>query len=145
MKKILAGILVCALVLTLGMTTVFAHGGRGHHSWKTASQQGNRSVCDLACPGCGDGANFVDADGNGICDNCGTNARYVDADGDGVCDNCGKGFRYTDADGDGICDNCVACSNYTDTDGNGICDNWENGTRPQNGTGAQRGHHCGRA
>ncbi len=29
MKKILAGILVCVLVLTLGMTTAFAHGGRG--------------------------------------------------------------------------------------------------------------------
>lgn len=87
MKKVLAGILSAALVLSLGLTAAFAAG----------------SEC---------GRYFVDADGDGICDNAGSGCAYADADGDGICDICGVshaqsgGGRYfVDADGDGICDN----------------------------------------
>ena len=65
MKKILMGGVVIALVLTVGLTTVFAAGGR----------------------------NYVDANGDGVCDNRGTYCRYVDANGDGVCDNYQNGGR----------------------------------------------------
>ena len=62
------------------------------------------------------GAQYVDANGDGMCDNIGTRPGFVDADGDGVCDNlddfgrgrggCGCGDRaFVDSDGDGICDN----------------------------------------
>lgn len=65
MKKILMGGAVIALVLTVGLTTVFAAGGR----------------------------NYVDVNGDGTCDNRGTYCRYVDANGDGVCDNYGTNCR----------------------------------------------------
>jgi hypothetical protein len=49
--------------------------------------------------GRGNGAGFVDEDGDGVCDNCGAGqgqgrgngAGFVDEDGDGVCDNYGVG------------------------------------------------------
>lgn len=63
MKKTLAGILVMAMVLSLGATTAFSAGP-------------------------GNGRCFVDADGDGICDYAGSRCAYVDADGDGICDNC---------------------------------------------------------
>ena len=81
MKKVFAGILSAAIVLSMCSTAAFAAG-----------------------PGCG--RYFVDADGDGICDICGAahtqsgGGRYfVDEDGDGVCDNyqsgqgrgCGRG------------------------------------------------------
>ena len=65
MKKILMGGVVIALVLTVGLTTAFAAGGR----------------------------NYVDVNGDGTCDNRGTYCRYVDANGDGVCDNYGTNCR----------------------------------------------------
>lgn len=79
MKKMRIVALSAAVVLTLGITTAFAAGGR----------------------------NYVDANGDGVCDNYGTGrgAYYVDADGDGVCDNRGANCLYVDADGDGVCDN----------------------------------------
>ena len=64
MKKIRIAALSAAVVLTLGITTAFAAGGR----------------------------NYVDANGDGVCDNHGANCLYVDADGDGVCDNYGTGL-----------------------------------------------------
>ena len=54
-------------------------------------------ICDNYGTGAGNGAGYIDADGDGICDNYGTGAGrgngdgYVDADGDGVCDNYGTG------------------------------------------------------
>ena len=62
MKKILAGALTAAVVLSAG-GAAWAAGGRGT-GWR-----------------------YVDADGDGICDNQGTGWRYVDANGDGICDN----------------------------------------------------------
>lgn len=66
MKKMRIVALSAAVVLTLGVTTAFAAGGR----------------------------NYVDANGDGVCDYYGTGrgAYYVDADGDGVCDNYGTGL-----------------------------------------------------
>ena len=70
MKKILMGTAVTALVLTVGLTTAFAAGGRY----------------------------YVDANGDGVCDNRGSYCRFMDADGDGVCDyqgtNCRSGGGY---------------------------------------------------
>lgn len=101
MKKTLVGILMAAMVLSVGATSAFAAGrgcGRGHghgrnHVNVTASGAGGNYTG--AC-------NFVDADNDGICDNCNTyhgncpsgsgcGQNYVDADGDGVCDNYASG------------------------------------------------------
>lgn len=89
MKKIIAGILAAALVLSVGIVSAFAAGPDT-------------------------GRNFVDADNDGVCDLMGSNCAYVDADGDGICDNYGtgagrgaggQGRSFVDADGDGICGN----------------------------------------
>ncbi len=82
MKKILAGALTAAVVLTAG-GAVWAAGGRSA-GWR-----------------------YVDADGDGVCDNQGTGYCWVDANGDGICDHQGAGCGWVDADGDGICDNQV--------------------------------------
>lgn len=86
MKKILLRLAAAAIILSLGVTGVFAAG-----------------------PGCG--RHFVDEDADGVCDNAGSACAYVDEDGDGVCDICGTahgscaGSAFLDEDGDGICDN----------------------------------------
>lgn len=80
MKKILAGALTAAVVLTVG-GAVWAAGGRDT-GWK-----------------------YVDGNNNGICDNQGAGCRWGDANGDGICDNQGTGWRYVDENDDGICDN----------------------------------------
>ena len=66
-------------------------------------------------------------------------ANYVDADGDGVCDLL--------AAGGGGCGN----QNYVDNNGDGVCDNFaarpQDGTGCQSGHGSghrQGGHHGGR-
>jgi hypothetical protein len=52
----------------------------------------------------GQGAGFVDEDGDGVCDRLGTGEGmgrgrgFVDEDGDSVCEN------FVDEDGDGVCD-----------------------------------------
>ena len=67
----MAGILIVALV-ALSVGVVAAQYG-----------QGDGDV----------GAQYVDADDDGICDNIGTCSGSVDADGDGVYDNnCGRGY-----------------------------------------------------
>ncbi len=79
------------------------------------SATGTAATCPagVGCgAGCGNQANFVDANGDGVCDN------FIDEDGDGICDtraNRGQG-RFVDADGDGVCDN------FVDEDGDGIND-----------------------
>ena len=78
MKKLVAGILAAAFVLSVSATSVFAMGGRG--------------------------LGFVDEDGGGVCDYYGTGRGagrglgFVDEDGDGVCDYYGTGrcARYAD-------------------------------------------------
>ena len=111
MKKIRIAALSAAIVLTLGVTTAFAAGGR------FARLNGG-------CRNAGQGIYYVDANGDGVCDHrgengvCGSGRYYVDADGDGVCDHCGGsgscfgGRYYTDADGDGVCDWAGTCPRY---------------------------------
>ena len=68
MKKLFAGVLAAALALSVLTASAFA----------------------------APGANYVDADGDGVCDNYSAACRYVDADGNGVCDNagaCGSGHH----------------------------------------------------
>ena len=66
MKKLFAGVLAAALALSVLTASAFA----------------------------APGANYVDADGDGVCDYFGQGGRYyVDADGDGVCDNYNGGAR----------------------------------------------------
>lgn len=79
MKKIRIAALSAAIVLTLGVTTAFAAGGR------FARLNGG-------CRNAGQGIYYVDANGDGVCDYHGANCNYVDADGDGVCDNYGTGL-----------------------------------------------------
>ncbi|MEA4822805.1 MAG: hypothetical protein VB111_01660 [Clostridiaceae bacterium] len=105
MKKILTGILLAALIVSLGTTTAFA-----------VSQPG--------------GQNFVDANNDGICDNCDSTRHFIDANGDGICDNCEGGIRPMDGTGKraGNGGKEVRGYGYTDADNNGICDNTAKGT-----------------
>lgn len=86
MKKVFAGVLSTAIVLSMCATAALAAG-----------------------PGCG--RYFADADGDGVCDSAGSRCAHVDTDGDGICDVCGVsraqygGGYFVDEDGDGICDN----------------------------------------
>lgn len=118
MKKLFSVLLVAALVLSVGVTSAFA-----------ASDT--------------HGANYTDANNDGVCDTCGS----ADVNGDGICDACpnggvraqdgtgrragrggaGQGTGFVDADGDGVCDNCP---------NGGVC--------PQDGTGAKLGRMGGR-
>lgn len=81
----------------------------------------------------GQGAGFVDEDGDGVCDN------FVDEDGDGVCDRLGtnqwmgRGRGFVDQDGDGVCDN------FVDEDGDGVCDYLSAGQQMGRGRGAAGG------
>ncbi len=129
MKKVFLIILAACLLMTTGITAVFAVNG--------------------------DGKNFVDKNGDMICDNkteCSQKANFVDEDNDLICDrlseNCyGKGFG--DTDNDGICDNqgenCKV-DGFTDVDEDGVCDNKTQDCPQklmcgkQNGQG--KGKHC---
>ena len=93
--------------------------------------------------GGGDGARYVDTDGNGICDNIGTRPGFVDADGDGVCDNnfgrgCGcGGMNFVDEDGNGVCDYFGINGRDYDGDGipNGKDDDYNKRSQDGNGNG----------
>ena len=74
--------------------------------------QGNGCAQTGTCQG--NGAGYVDADGDGACDNAGSGvcqgngnangngAGYVDADGDGACDNAGSGVCQGNGNGSGV-------------------------------------------
>ncbi len=79
----------------------------------------------------GQGACYVDADGDGVCDNYGSGAGCTQSGGCG-----GQGACYVDADGDGVCDNCGS--------GAGCAQSGGCGGRPQDGTGMKWGHCGGR-
>lgn len=68
MKKLIAGIVVTALVFSVGVVSVFATDQTARH-------------------------NFVDSNMDGVCDNAGSRENgknYVDEDDDGVCDRQGN-------------------------------------------------------
>jgi len=86
------------------------------------------------------GANFVDADGDGVCDNAGAGVGAMNGQRSGMR---GQGMRgtgigngtngaFVDANGDGQCDN------FVDADGDGVNDN-----APHDGTGRQIGRAGG--
>jgi hypothetical protein len=89
------------------------------------------------------GAQYVDADGDGVCDNSGDRPGFVDEDGDGVCDNnCGRGcggngMNFVDEDDDGICDNIGI--NGRDSDGDGV-PNGQDGDYERSRDGSGRGN-----
>lgn len=136
MKKLVTGVIVAAVLLTVGVMNV------------VAATNGRRGMGRCAA------GTYADADGDGICDNRGTaGCAFTDADGDGICDTCSS---CTDADKDGKCDGGSCTGNcggtFTDADGDGICDNRNSGctdgscgngarTGLQNGSG--RGAGCG--
>ena len=161
-KSIALAVATCAAACVIAVPTIaFAGGGSaavgtaatepavataGRAAEKASLAQQDATV-DVAAYGldsaAGQGAGFVDADGDGICDNWsgasgqsqGQGAGYVDANGDGVCDNWsgaagqGQGWGHH---------GCGAGCAYVDADGDGVCDNW-NGA----GAGAGWGHHGG--
>lgn len=123
MKKLFAGVLAAALALSVLTASAFA----------------------------APGANYVDADGDGVCDNC-LAGKCLRKDcrrhcGGGARQCAGAGCRFVDEDGDGICDLLAAggggCGSqrYVDNNGDGVCDNFA--VRPQDGIGCQRGHGGG--
>ncbi len=60
MKKLITGIFITAAILTVSVTSVWAHGHGGHFN----SGRGQYCTNNGAC-----GYNYVDADGDGVCDN----------------------------------------------------------------------------
>ena len=131
MKKVFAGILTAALVLSIGTTSAFMANSEPE---ETSSTNVDRAI---AC-------NYTDTDGDGICDNrdttsgtnCnGTGKNFVDADGDGICDNRGTASGT----------NCNSTGkNFVDADGDGICDNYTSGTCQRKGSGQGNSFQGGR-
>jgi hypothetical protein len=134
MKRIVTITVLSICFLAMGSWS-YAQGGKGYGRG-----------CGKCAAGTAQGANFVDADGDGICDNAGTRqgrgrgsgkglrgsdqgANFVDADGDRICDNAGtrkgrgqgqgKGFRGKSGNG------TAQGPNYVDNDGDGVCDNFQ--------------------
>lgn len=70
MKKMLAGIITAAIVITMGTMSVMAAPGQ------YGPGSGNRSTA----------VSFTDEDNDGICDRCGKTQGFVDKNGDGICD-----------------------------------------------------------
>ena len=89
--KILAGTVIAAFTLSLGVISVFA-------TESIINTPNNNVVYHY----CGEGCQFIDENGDGICDYYGTGGcygvnqgqYYVDENGDGVCDNYGTSGCY---------------------------------------------------
>ncbi len=96
MKKAAAGILAAAMALSVGVALA-AGPGSGRHFANAGGCGHAGRACRYADGACGNRAGYGA---------CGYGANFTDADGDGICDNrAGYGVNFTDADGDGICDN----------------------------------------
>lgn len=82
MKKILTGIFLTAAILTVSVTSVWAHGHGGHYNnagncqYCTNSNCYNGSYC---------GANYTDENGDGICDNYYLRTNYQGSNNYGTC------------------------------------------------------------
>lgn len=114
MKRIIAGVVMAAMVSGLGTMSVFAAGT----GWRC--DHGDGSYAHTSCA-------YVDANGDGICDNCSTVAGGY----------WHEAHYYVDANNDGICDH------YVDANNDGICDNYANNTCPGYGAGYGHGRHHG--
>ncbi len=83
MKKLITGIFITAAILTISVTSVWAHGHGGRFN------SGNGQYC--ANGTCYNGCNYVDADGDGVCDNYNlrgsynNNTYYGQCHGGGYC------------------------------------------------------------
>ena len=121
MRKLFAGLVTAALVLSVFTLGASAHHGRHH-----------QAAMDLVCsgmkigqlhPGC------VDRWGGGH--DCWDGHYCVDADGDGLCDN----YGHEHCPGHGACWNYSQTGGYIDSDNDGVCDNYDPSYCPGNGTG----------
>ena len=81
MKKILAGVLTAAAVLSIGGVGVFAAGPglRAHHPEASVTAECGHSGCGAVCRYADGDKVCTYADEDGVC-------GYVDEGGDGVCD-----------------------------------------------------------
>ena len=73
-------------LLTIGASAVGMGPGVGERKGLRCSTQSCRCTNDGVCHRLGQGAGFVDADGNGVCDNLAQGTGFADANGDGICD-----------------------------------------------------------
>ena len=67
MKKLITGIFITAAILTVSVTSVWAHGHCGHFNSGRDQYCTNNGTC---------GYNYVDADGDGVCDNYYLRTKY---------------------------------------------------------------------
>lgn len=128
MKKVLAGIVSAALVISVASTSALAG---GHHAWAIDRIASGISL-GRTCHGFG---GWVDTNGDGVCDN------YDPS----LCP--GNGQGWVDTNGDGVCDNYdpSQCPGNGQGWGNGGC--WGNGGQGNgwgNGGHHGGGHHGGR-
>jgi len=103
----ITGILIVALV-ALSVGVAAAQYGQGGNGAQYGDANGD-GVCDYNCGlGCdGSGMNFTDEDGDGVCDNIGTNGR--DDDGDSIPN--GQDDDYDRSkDGNGNGGKCNGCN-----------------------------------
>ena len=133
MRKVLAGMLAAAVLVSVCSATAIVSARCGHHGGAAGSRVRQETFC-----------HFTDTDGDGVCD---YRTLGCDADQDGICDHCLLG---RDADEDGICDSCLfGC----DADRDGVCDHsaycgagYGSGDYGVSGCGTgngyRRGHHC---
>ena len=106
MKKGWIGAIAAVMTLSVGTAGVLAagNGGNGLGMAQKAEYNCRMQSCSVDLTddrtygnqNNGQGAGFVDEDGDGVCDNRGTGlgngqgAGFVDEDGDGICDNLGQ-------------------------------------------------------
>ena len=85
MRKVFAGMLAAAVLVSVCSATAIVSARCGHHGGAAGSRVRQETFC-----------HFTDTDGDGICDSC----QFVwDADRGGVCDHsayCGAGYGSGD-------------------------------------------------
>jgi len=152
MKKVMTGVVMAALVLTLGSMSVMA-------SDRIIGQRNGSSVC--TAEGCssqaGTGCTYGDTDGDGVCDGRNADGNTCgEQKGTGTANGTGAGCACGDTDGDGVCDGRNedgSCSGRNekgngsgagygcgDTDGDGSTCGNQNGTGAGSGNGACAGN-----
>lgn len=123
----------CALALTASLVpAAFATGN--NNAWQGGNSDADKSSVSTSCvesDSCGHGANFIDANGDGICD---THADgSVNGGGNGACDGTGNTNGTADHPSDGTGNGYGA----TAGNGNGACDGTGNAAADGNRRGAK--------
>ncbi len=146
MKKVFAGILGAALVLSAAAAPAFAAVGgpvgKGVRNLETVGRYAGS--CDgMESRGKGLGAGLaMERSGSEPGGVQATETAQTVAATDLSIAPVGWGSGYVDEDGDGVCDNLGTGGwgpGYVDEDGDGVCDNLGTGARPQDGTGYRHG------